>query len=491
MWFPRLASDQAVRVQPSEGPFAIIHRSGNTDHLHCLNRVAEAEGLRRGMGLADARALCRDLVTRPADLAREMAMLRALRRWAGRYSPSVGRDVPDGLVADITGVAHLYGGEEGVRADLHARLGRAGFEVASAIADTRGAAFALARSPYGGNAIRSDAIARPGQTADAVRMLPLSLLRIDHNTVEGLGRLGLRLVGDIADLPRAPLARRFGPELLLRLDQTLGAQPEPVAAESELQHYGVRMTLPEPIGLASDVMAGLDRLLDRLCAVFVHQATGARRLSLELRRVDKAAVMVEIGLARPMRDPARMAALFARKIAEVDAGYGIDAMRLTAPVVEPLAPAQIDTSLRCTDDDLVDLITRLGNRLGFDNVQKLLPAESLVPERSFLVVPAAYMPEVVSANWTSRLPRPLVIFPSEPISASGSEPPQRFRWRRIALTTLRARGPERITPEWWLDDPAWRAGLRDYWKVETRQGQRLWMFHTPQNPGWYVQGEFA
>ena len=159
IWFPRLASDMALRKRPVEGPFALVHRSGTTDHVHCLNRAAEAQGLHRGMPLADARAICPDLTTRPADLAREAAALMHLRRWIGRYSPMVARDGSDGLMADISGVPHLFGGEDEMRADLHARLERAGLSVASTIAGARGAAHALAR--HGGGIVPEGGLADP------------------------------------------------------------------------------------------------------------------------------------------------------------------------------------------------------------------------------------------------------------------------------------------------------------------------------------------
>lgn len=484
IWFPRLASDTSLRSRPVEGPFALTHRSGHADHLHCLNPSASARGLHRGMALADARAICPDLATRPADLAREAAALAALRRWAGRYAPMVATDGVDGLMADISGVPHLFGGEAGLRDDLQARLERAGLHAASAIAGTRGAAHALAR--HGGG------IVPDGKLAEGIGHLPVAALRVDHATAEALARVGLARIADLIGLPRAPLARRFGPGLVLRLDQALGAQAEPVAAEPDAPQFSVRMTLPEPIGLQSDVRAGLDRLLDRLCAKLARHRMGARRLRLELRRVDHGAAQVEIGLARPMRDPARIAVLFARRLDEIDSGFGIDALRLSASVVEPMAPEQLGGGPAIRHDDaLADLLSSVGNRIGFDRVLRLLPATSLIPERSFLLAPAAYSsPEPVPCR--AGLLRPITLFPPEPVSAASGHPPATFRWRRMRLTTLRATGPERITPEWWFDDPAWRSGLRDYWRVETREGPRLWLFVTPQTGrgDWYVQGEF-
>ena len=451
------------------------------------------------MALADARAICPDLATRPADLARETAALASLRRWASRYAPMVATDGADGLMADISGVPHLFGGEVALCDDLQARLERAGLQATSAIAGTRGAAHALAR--HGGG------IVPDGRLVEGIGHLPVSALRVDHDTAEALARVGLNRIADLAPLPRAPLARRFGPGLVLRLDQALGQRDEPVAAEPDAPHFGVRMTLPEPIGLQADVMAGLTRLLDRLCAQLAATHMGARRLRLELRRVDRGTAQVEIGLARPMRDPARIAALFARGVEEIDAGFGIDALRLTAPVTEALAPEQVGgqisggTRVRHSDA-LADLLSSVGNRIGFDRVLRLLPATSLIPERSFLLAPAAYTEPEPNPRHTGPA-RPITLFPPEPVMAASGHPPASFRWRRMRFTTLRATGPERITPEWWFDDPAWRTGLRDYWRIETQEGPRLWLFVTPQAPAgpdwpapagaqnWYVQGEFA
>ena len=485
MWFARLASDRSRRARPVEGPFALVHRAGSADHLHCLDAVAESAGLRRGMALADARALCPGLVTRPADLPAEAAFLGALMRWAGRFSPWVGREGADGLVLDITGVAHLFGGEAALRDEMAARLARGGLTAEIGIADTRGAARALAH--HGGG------IATPGRMRESIGALPAAALRLDHDTAAALARLGLRRIEDLAALPRASLARRFGADLLARLDRALGAAPEPVSPEPAPTHFGARLTLPEPIGHTADVMEGLARLLARLCARLAATERGARRLRLELRRADGGSARTEIGLARPMRDPAAIAPLFERAVAAIDAGFGIDALRLTAPLTEPMPARQLtakSTAARTgTGDRLADLVTRLGNRAGFEAIRRLHPADSHIPERSFLVTQAAWSEP--AGDWPAGPERPLVIFAPEPIAARGAAPPEWFRWRRMSFTTLRATGPERIAPEWWFDDPAWRSGLRDYWKIETHQGRRLWLFHTPQAPGWCVQGEFA
>lgn len=473
MWFPRLASDRVLKARPVEAPFALTLSQQNTDRIYCLSQQAEAMGLHRGMSFADARALCPSLISQPARPDQDARFLAALRRWATRYCPWVGLDGRDGLVLDVTGSTHLWESEAALLDDMRQRAQRAEITLRLGLGETRGAAWGLAHY---------------GDTVGRLEQLPVAALRLPSATVTSLQRLGLRSIGDLMTRPRAPLARRFGPDLLTRLDQALGHIPEAISPDAEPPHYGVRLTFPEPIGLLGDVMEAIKRLLIPLCDKLKAQEAGARSLLLTLRRVDQGSQQVELRLASAMRDTARILPLFERGASGVDAGFGIDVMRLQALVVEPLPVQQIGTVSRETPDHLNDLISRLGTRIGLENIQRFLPADSHIPERSFSIAPAAFSDP--GSGWVSHRPRPLRLFAPEAIAGQGAQPPARFRWRRMALTTGRATGPERIAPEWWLEDDNWRSGLRDYWKVDTREGRRLWLFYTPQNPGWFVQGEF-
>ncbi|CUH67367.1 DNA polymerase IV [Thalassovita gelatinovora] len=471
-----------MRARPVDAPFALTAKESNTDRIQCLNTRAERAGLSRGMTLSDARALRPDLITRPADTPGDAGFLRVLARWAGRYCPWVGLEDADGLVLDVTGSTHLFGGETGLIADMRVRLMRAGLETRIGLGDSRGAAWALAHFGEG--------VAPPQQPLQALAELPVAALRLDPKLGIGLERLGLRSIADLTATPRAPLARRFGNGLLLRLDQALGTQPEPVVPLADPPQYGVRLTLPDPIGLLEDVTAGTARLLAQLCDKLKTRNQGARVLQLTLRRVDQGSQQVELRLARPMNDPVSILPLFERGLSGVEAGYGIDQLRLSATRVEDLAPTQIASAIRQSQtEDVAALITRIGTRIGLENVQRMLPADSHIPERSFILAAAAF--SEAAPNWPPRRARPLRLFPPEPVAGAGPVPPVRFRWRRMALRVAAQSGPERLAPEWWLEDENWRRGLRDYWRVETAQGRRLWMFHTPQQPGWYVQGEFA
>ncbi|WP_106745424.1 Y-family DNA polymerase [Yoonia maritima] len=481
LWFPRLATDRVLRQRLIDAPFVLTLKQKNANRIYCLNPDAARKGLYRGMSCADARAFCPSLQSASADPAKDKQFLLILRRWATRYCPWVGIEGEDGLVLDITGSAHLWGDEPAMIVDMRRRLAHAGVCVQIGVGDTRGAGWALAH--YG------EGTAQQGDMLGALAPLPVAALRLSDDISVALHRLGLRTIGDLAAAPRAPLTRRFGPGLLLRLDQALGNQSEEITPLAEPPHYGVRMTLPEPIGLLSDVTAGTERLLVQLCAKLKAQEMGARMLCVTLRRVDMGEQQVELRLAQPLRDAKRILPLFERGLSEVEAGFGIDQLRLEATQVEPLPAQQISHVSGRANDKLDDLISRLGARIGLENIKRFLPADSHIPERSFIVAPAAYSDP--QSGWSNANLRPLCLFPPEPIAAHGPRPPSQFRWRRMPLTTGRATGPERIAPEWWLSDENWRSGLRDYWRVETKQGRRLWLFYTPQNPGWFVQGEFA
>ncbi|MFS8182026.1 Y-family DNA polymerase [Pseudovibrio denitrificans] len=483
LWFPRMASDRILRSRPIHAPFAVTSHEKNTERLYCLNKEAMQLGLTSGMGLSDAKALYPDLLTREADPHADERFLKLLARWAERYCPWVGLDGQNGLLLDMTGSTHFFESEDGLLTDIHERLQSSRLHVRSGLASTVGAAWALSHFSKG--------VAPSGQLKAALSPLPVAALRLDEATCAVLLRLGLRTIGDLLATPRATLGRRFGLPLMRRIDQAFGDQAEQVNAVAPDVSYAARLNLPEPIGLYDDVMAALERLLVRICEKLKTQEMGTRVLLMTCQRVDQASVQVELRLARPMREVASILPLFERSVRDVDAGFGIDQIRLEALAVESLPLKQLETgSVQPKKTDaLSDLISRLGSRIGLERIKCFEPADSHIPERSFIVSPAAYCD--AQGEWKEQNLRPVRLFSPEPIEGSDKSPPDTFRWRRMRFSIAEATGPERICPEWWLDDPNWRSGMRDYWRVETRQGRRLWMFFTPQRPAWFVQGEFA
>lgn len=544
LWLPRFAAEWRVKREGlGASALAVIGERAGRREVVSLTAAGEGEGVARGMGLADARAMSPDILTRTEMTEREAAAMAALARWAERWSPFVALE-NEGLALDATGCAHLFGGEEAMLETVVAELSRLGYTASAALADTRGGAWALAR--YGaapvtgardGDAIAPDAHAtrvrtpkrrkwsRPEARADApakggavavaprngtraaIAPLPVAALRLPPEVVTRLQRLGLRRIEDLLLTPRAGLARRFGAEVPQRIDQALGMAPEPISPLRFAAPLAARISFPDPVGLASDIEAATARLLDRLTMRLEERGQGARGLRLALRRVDGengGAEVIDVALARPTRDAKVIAPLFARKLKDVGVGYGIDAMRLVVTAAEPLAAgvhlghmaARAEGAARLSPgggEALADLLSRIGGRIGLERLTRLTPAESHLPEKAWRVEPAAYSAPP-AGGWpeTPRI-RPVRMFPPEPAEAEGA-PPRRLRWRGRDRRLTSAAGPERIAPEWWLDDPAWRTGLRDYWRVEDETGERLWIFRAHGGDvrgGWFVHGELA
>ncbi|NVO56077.1 DNA polymerase Y family protein [Rhodobacteraceae bacterium B1Z28] len=542
LWFPRLGAERLVRAARGlhDGPLAVVAEQSNMQVITSLNAEAQAAGLRVGQPVRDAHAMCATLITRPRNAPAEAAFLTALRRWAGKFSPWVAEETPDGLVIDLSGCAHLFGGENTLLSVIETDCADMGLSVQMGIADTLGAAWALARyagqevtSDRNGDAISQEAratraraskrrhwtkggaapqvmalgggarIAAPGQAYGVLSPLPIAALRLEDQIVAQLNRLGLRRIGDLLGQPRASLARRFGRGLVLRLDQAMGSAPEPVSPARPPHHFAVRMTLPNPIGLVEDVMAAIDRMLPTLCTKLEEKGRGVRTLRLEAHRADQAAEIVEVGLARPTFDKHRIYPLLEMKIDKIDAGYGIDMLRLEAIQTEPVhartrtghAEARNAVRNRVEGNTAVeDLIGKLGARVGLEAITRRHPAASHIPEKTAQTLAAAWSEP--ARDWSAPpRPRPLQMWQPEPVMAPETpDVPTAFRWRGRDWKLSQATGPERIAPEWWLDDPNWRSGVRDYWVAVTEQGERLWLFYGhggTMSAGWFCQGQFG
>lgn len=543
LWFPRLGAERLLRHADAlrDMPFAVLRDTGQMQVLNSLSDVASQAGLHHGQPLRDALAMCPDLVTRLQNPQAEAAFLDVLQRWAGNFSPWVAAMPPDGLVIDVTGCTHLFGGENNLLAQMEAETTDLGLSARIGMADTQGAAWALARfageqagSHRSGDAIEQEAratrsraskrrhwerggarpamanstgiqvrIAAPGKAHTALSPLPVAALRLDSEVVQQLSRLGLRKIGDLIGQPRASLARRFGKGLVLRMDQALGSASEPISPAKPPPRYAVRLTLPDPIGLEEDLLAGLDKLLPALADRLEQDGKGARSVRLQAFRTDQTMGWIEAGLARPTHLPDRIRPLLAMKLGDLDAGFGIDMLRLEAVQVEPVSdrrPAgHLDAALAArerltTERVMEDLISRIGGRVGLEQITRRHPGNSHIPEKSALTLAAAWAD--AATDWSKpSTPRPLQLWKPEPVTAHDApNPPAAFRWRRQDLIMALATGPERIAPEWWLDEPDWRSGVRDYWQVITDRGDRLWLYYAhggTMSSGWFCQGQFA
>lgn len=418
-----------------------------------------------------------------ADPVADAAALARLAAWCSRYTPWAASDGDDGLMLDISGCAHLFDGEAALVADIVQRLARAGFSAQAAVADTPAASWAWVRHGDG-------PILGVGEGTTKLRPLPIMALRLPTDVADELWRLGLRTIGHLFDLPRGPLARRFGADTLQRLDWVRGLESEPINPRRPAPQWRVRMTFAGGIGTRSDIDAALDQLLSSLSATLEAERLGVRRLELGCYRLDGTAQFIPIGTSQPTRDKRHLHRLFAEKLDNVAPGFGIETMILEARVTEPLVPHQ--TALIAPsghNQSVAAVVDRLQNRLGPRAVFRATLQESHSPERAAAAVAAMARPRSIAPVAP---PRPLRLFtPPEPIEAHllTGPAPQRFRWRRVDHHVTEAHGPERIGPEWWRPAPDYET--RDYFRLQDGEGRRFWVYRAKSSNAWFLHGLFA
>ncbi len=467
---------QHAGAPPADQPLITSAHDGRRLTVASVDRAAAALGLAAGMELAHARAMVPGLTAMPADAAGDAAALGRLAACCLRYAPLTAPNPPDGVWIDLTGAAHLHGGEHATMVDLLAWLAARGTAARAAVADTPGAAHALAR--HAGEAIT---IAPPGVGLAVLADLPITALRLAPDIVAGLRRLGFEQVGSLARTPRAPLARRFGLSVLERLDQALGHLREPIEPVFPPEIVSQRLAFVEPIGTAEAFAVVITELTEAVCDRLEASGQGARLLDLLFERVDGSVQVVGIGTARPSRAAPHLARLLRERLEAVDPGPGVEAMRLVVSLAEPLGYRQPAPGLADADsegaEDIAALVDRLENRLGAGRVYRAAPVESDVPERSVRRVPPLGAPP--RSNWPPALPRPVrLLDPPQPVEAMAllpDQPPAAFTWRRRRHRVRRADGPERIHGEWWRR-PTEVDAVRDYFAVEDEDGRRFWLF---------------
>ncbi|RDJ09737.1 DNA repair protein [Rhizobium grahamii] len=509
--FPHLPTDRISRKKwglswrsrgrPEAAPIVCSTRLNNTMRLTALDEAAETLSLRKDMGVAEARAIYPTLDVIEEDPAANRRFLEAIADWCDRYTPLVALDGVDGLFLDITGCTHLFGGEASLLKDILTRLFQMGIDARGAISSSPGLSWAISRFGRGG-------IIEHGEAEQALAPLPVAALRLEEETIGGLNRMGLKYIGDLLTAPRAPLTRRFGGTVLLRLDQALGADEEPVSPRLPVASLSVERRLIEPIGAEDDILALTDQIAVSLKPSLEARGVGGRIFELVLFRVDGKVFRISAGTAQPLREPKRIAALFAERLQAIhddfDAGYGFEILRLNVLLHEDFVTSQGDFEHRQQKDaSLAAFVDRVSARLGEDCLQTFQLRESHIPERASVTVPAI---DHLSAPKTreghpppARSERPIrLLRKAEPMEAFAIEipdgAPASFHWRRMQHRVLKSEGPERLATEWWLDGA--EVADRDYFRIEDDKGRRFWIYRqghyerdTAQS--WFMHGIIA
>lgn len=492
LFLPTFPTDQIRRRNggdpPRERPMVTAIQDGSRRVLASADDAARKLKIAAGMTVAHAQTLVPDLLVEEAKPEEDEAALARLGHWCSRYSPLVTPAPPDTLFIDVAGSSHLFKGEAALLVDLHARLSSANLKARVAIADTPGCAWAVAH--FG-----TEEIVSQGRSSDALGGLPVAALRISGRDVISLREVGVERIAQLAALPRSSLRQRFSGDVLLRLDQALGASVEVLAPLVAREVPRMTIRFVEPIGNPDDLERVLALLCEKLMLDLAARGVGARRLDMVFQRVDNVAQAIRIGTSRPNRDAKHLTKLLSERLVLVEPGFGIEEATLTASWVEALTERQIVGSHvgdGRAEADISQLVDTLRVRLGNERVYRLSPVESDIPERSIRRI--APTEKTDGASWPRDLPRPArLLAPPEQVQAVAEvpdSPPLFFVWRKTRHKIARADGPERILGEWWLSDQ--ELGMqREYYRVENEAGERFWLFRdAPAQAGgrWWLHG---
>jgi protein ImuB len=503
LWWPRLPTDRLIRKNGArfDAPLVISQKANNALIVYALEMRAQKLGLHRGQPLANARAMVERLAIMPADEKADAALLEGIADWCDRFTPLISLDSPDGLFLDITGAAHLFGGETKMLATVTASIAKQGFTIQGAIAGTSLAAHALAR-------YAPSTIVPPGGEAEAVAPLPITALECDDKTLRALHHAGLKAVGMVAGRLSSELSERLGTGFVSRLKVVLGAEEKPLQPRRALPDLMAEQRFAEPIVTEGMIATSLLHLAQHLSAILEREGRGARMLETAFFRADGKVERIAVRTGEPLRDAQVMLRLLRQRLDALadplDPGFGFDLIRLEALLAEETKPATISfDSNENARRQIGFLVDRLSARFGDARVQRFVPQETHIPEAESAAVPAQDA-DLNEQNWAlNRLPgdpprRPLRLLekPEEikadfPVAPDGA--PKFFTWRQCRHEVARAEGPERIAMEWWRR----KALTRDYFRVETKEGQRFWLYRDGlyKEEGfadrWYLQGIFA
>lgn len=491
IWFRHLATDWFTlrRPQLRVMPFVLRAPVHGRMMVMAANACAQVKGVHAGMALADARAFVPDLevLDDMPDLAGKL--LKRLAEWCIRFTPMAAVDLPDGLLLDVTGCSHLWGGDAPYLADIVRRLNIRGYDVRAAMADTPGAAWAVAR--FGKEPLVIDS----GRHIEAVLPLPPEALRLEADVVERLHKLGLRRVNQFIQMPRASLRRRFGQHFIMRLDQALGHEEEMIQPVQPLEPYQERLPCLEPVITATAIEIALQQLLETLCLRLRNEYKGLRAAVFKGYRVDGKVVQADVATSRPSHNVKHIFKLFEIKLPTLEPALGIELFQLEALKVEGHFPRQDklwEGAGGLEDERLSELLDRLAGKVGADSIHRYLPTEHYWPERSFKFT--ASLQEKPTTIWRDKL-RPLQLLTApEKIEVTApipDYPPMLFRYKGKVHKIVKADGPERIEQEWWLQ----QGQHRDYYRVEDEEGRRYWLFrlghYDDKTYQWFLHGFFS
>ena len=481
----------------------LINEIKGTNHLTAACEQAQDLGIQANMILADARALVPELDVVKDNSAIAAKALCKLANLFARFTPWVAIHGINNLYLDVSGCSNLFGGELNFINRLHNELHELicpHLTAHIAIADTAGAAWAISH-------FTNQNRIPPGENKKYLSTLPLAALRLDEEMLQTLQFLGLNCIGDLLEIPRASLAKRFDSQLLFRLDQALGTEPEPISPRQPIPRSVVQKKFQTPIISMQALAQVTHELLVDLCALLKRRNRAVRCARLSIFPTNSHSHQIKIETSRRICTPDILATLFNERLQclhlNLSNDEGVEAVKLEATLTERSYSTQDTLNFRefsytQTQNDnnhaLSDLLDRLASRLTKHAVIRFAPHQSHVPERAVKFSTSNI--KNLNIFWDIPQPRPLHLFnppiPVEAVAMTPDKPPVLFRWKDQTHRVIRASGPERISGEWWKSD-TW---TRDYYQVENRNGARFWLYREglyqdTKHPKWWLHGLFA
>ena len=490
IWFRYLVTDWFTRRQPhfKNTAFGVRTSSHGRMVVTAANALAEQQGIYPGMLLADARAIVPGLEVMDDKPDLIELLLKRVAEWCIRFTPFATVDLPDGIILDVTGCPHLWGGDEPYLQEIIKRLKEKGYHARAAIADTIGAAWAVAR--FG-----KQLVLKPGEQRDALLSLPASALRLETDSITRLQKLGLVQIKDFIEMPASALRRRFGSQMVTRINQAVGIEEEIIHPLQPIVPYQERLPCLEPIVTAKGIEIALQKLLELLCRRLQKEQKGLRTAFLKCYRVDGKTVQIQIATNSPSHHIQHLFKLFEIRISSIEPDLGIELFVLEAPKIEAHAAAQQqlwEAMWQLDNIRLAELADRIAGKFTPEVIQRFLPAEHYWPERS--IKPASSLQEKKAFDWKLDKPRPMQLLATPEVIQVAAPvpdyPPMNFRYKGELHKIVKADGPERIEQEWWIQD----GQHRDYYAVEDEKGGRYWLFrlgHYDEDYQWFIHGVFA
>lgn len=496
IWFRHLATDwHCLRNPDLHGmPFVLYSISHGRMIVTAANALAMKHGITMQMVLADARAIMPDLQVKEDQPTLAERLLKRLAIWCIRFTPTSSVDLPDGIILDATGCAHLWGGEQQYLCAITEKLSNRGYDVAAAIADTPGIAWAVAR--YGiENQNSQYTLVEPGKHLHALLPLPAEALRLEPDIVERLHKLGLHRIQQFISMPRVSLRRRFGIQFLNRIDLVTGKVEDVITPVIPIEPYCEFLPCLEPIVTTRGIEIALEQLLKTLCQRLRDEQKGLRYAIFKGHRVDGKIEQIEIGTSSPSHHVEHLYKLFELKLSSIEPALGIELFVLEALKVEDHFSTQgslWESTGGLGDQRISELIDRVQMKCNVKPM-RFLPAEHYWPERSIQI--ASGLQEQPTTEWRKDRLRPLLLLAHpEKIEVTApipDYPPMLFQYKGKLHRIVRADGPERIEQEWWLQ----QGQHRDYYRVEDHEGKRYWLFrlghYHDKTFQWFIHGFFA